>query len=64
MTKPYVQTGDNGGRCERCDEDNTVGQPQTAVDVLLGGGMGWGQMWVCDKCKLEREERDRKRVAV
>jgi hypothetical protein len=61
MTKPGLGVGDNGGRCESCDDPETAGKPQTGHPVLLGGGLGWGKMWLCPKCLTEHQERDRKK---
>jgi len=47
MTSKHSSLHDNMGNCERCDQPKTV---QRAVPVLLGGGIGWGTMWMCDEC--------------
>lgn len=47
--------GDNGGRCEGCDDPATIYQPQTTYPVMLGGGIGTGTMWLCPKCKAQRD---------
>lgn len=57
MTKAYSSLDDNGFRCERCNKPETVHQGQAAVRVLLGGGLGWGTMWMCKACIIEREKR-------
>jgi hypothetical protein len=50
MTQARSRPGDNAGRCEGCDEPATVHQAQQAVPVRLGGGIGWGTMWLCPAC--------------
>ncbi len=60
MTKAYSEAGDNGGRCERCNDPSTINQAQDAVPVLLGGGLGTGSMWLCRGCS----EKDRPVTAV
>ena len=47
MTKARSELGDNAGRCESCDRPETVHMRQTTIPVYLGGGLGWGTMWVC-----------------
>lgn len=64
MTKAYSTLGDNGGRCEGCDRPESVHESQSKVDVLLGGGLGWGTMWLCNKCFKEREARKAKEKAM
>jgi hypothetical protein len=49
MTDRRARLQDNDGKCERCDSN----APQIAVPVLLGGGMGWGTMWMCQRCITE-----------
>lgn len=58
MTKAHSELNDNDGRCEFCDDPSTVGQPQRAYPVKLGGGFGQGTMWLCRKCLIEHETRD------
>jgi hypothetical protein len=48
---------DNGGRCEGCNRPETVYQTQTACPVFLGGGMGWGTLWLCHACQAARAAR-------
>ncbi len=50
MTKAHSEAGDNGGRCESCNELDTVFQRQSTVKIYMGGGLGRGTMWVCDRC--------------
>ena len=57
MTKAYSTATDNGGRCERCDRPESANEPQSTVEVRLGGGLGIGTMWVCKTCAEERAER-------
>ena len=58
MTKARSELGDNAGRCESCDRPETVHMRQTTIPVYLGGGLGWGTMWVCPDCLArEREYR-------
>lgn len=53
MTKRKSYGDDNGGRCESCDKPlDEYGQ--TTVSVFLGGGLGWGTMWVCMECLEKR----------
>ena len=59
MTKPYSKPDDNRGRCECCNKPETEHQAQTAYPVMLGGGMGKGTMWLCDKCLRDHKLRDR-----
>jgi len=50
MTKKKAELSDNNGFCERCNDPKTKGQPQSTIAVYLGGGLGWGKMWVCSEC--------------
>ncbi len=55
MTKAHSELGDNGGLCEGCNDPATEYQTQQAHPVLLaamglGGGPGWGTMWLCGRC--------------
>ena len=54
MTKAYSQLGDNDGVCEGCNCPGTEYDVQTKYPVFLGGGMGWGTLWLCSKC-LEKK---------
>lgn len=60
MTKLYSTPGDNGGRCEVCNEPGSEYRSQTTVPVQLagfgpgGGGPAWGTMWCCDACAAKR----------
>ena len=57
MTKAHSEVGDNNGLCELCDRGD--GGAQMAVPILLGGGMGWGTMWMCAQCRDKRKARQR-----
>lgn len=48
---------DNAGRCEGCNEPGSEYRTQVTAPVLLGGGIGWGTMWLCPKCVREYCER-------
>jgi len=61
MTKAYSSIDDNGGRCERCNKDGSEYLEQRTVKVLLGGGMGWGTLWVCSSC-LDAEEKEKQDI--
>ena len=52
MTKAHSETDDNAGRCESCNELDTVFMRQSTVSLRLGGGLGRGTMWVCDACRV------------
>jgi hypothetical protein len=58
MTSRHAKVNDNGGRCENCDRPETVHMPQTAYPVLMGGGIGWGTMWLCPECLAGKRARD------
>lgn len=63
MSERYAKLGDNAGRCEGCNRDETIYQTQTAVPVRLGSGWGAGEtcmgtMWMCPKCLEEKRARD------
>lgn len=58
MTKATSSLHDNGGRCEDCDDPETVYKPQTSFPVRLGGDLGWGTMWLCAACAERRRTRD------
>ncbi len=58
MTKRGLSVGDNGGRCESCNELGSEYRMQTGYPVLLGGGIGWGKMWLCPKCLVKHQARD------
>ncbi len=58
MTDKRSHTRDNAGRCESCDAPDTLYQRQSTYPVYLGGGLGWGTMWLCDKCQAEALARD------
>ena len=60
MTKAKSFLSDNGGRCESCDLPETQYQMQETYPVFLGGGLGWGTMWLCPKCLEEHKLRDKK----
>lgn len=62
MTKAHSEPGDNGGRCEGCNRPETEFQTQVTWPVLLGGGLGWGTMWLCAACVAERGERREQRA--
>lgn len=64
MTKAYSAIDDNDGRCESCDDLKTVGEIQVPYPVFLGGGVGWGTMWLCAKCVVEHSKRDEGSVEV
>ena len=49
---------ENAGRCEGCNREETVYQTQVTIPVLLGGGIGWGTMYLCPKCLAEHQERE------
>ena len=55
MTKAYSELNDNGGCCERCNDPATINQVQTAHKIFLGGGLGWGTLWLCPKCAEEKK---------
>jgi len=57
MTKSGLDIADNGGRCESCDSPESVYEMQTGYPVLLGGGIGWGKMWLCPNCLKEHRTR-------
>jgi hypothetical protein len=57
MTKAHSEVGDNGGRCEGCDDPKTVGESQSAFPVMLGGGLGEGTMWLCNECAEKRQPK-------
>jgi hypothetical protein len=61
MTKANSEVSDNGGRCESCDDPETVHQIQETYPILLGGGLGFGTMWLCPKCLKEHRKRAAKR---
>ncbi len=52
MTKAHSEAGDNNGNCEACDKAD--GGSQQTVSVMLGGGLGMGTMWMCQRCVNER----------
>ena len=58
MTEARSYVDNNGGLCESCNESATRDQAQQSYPVLLGGGMGWGTMWLCPKCLAEHRVRD------
>jgi hypothetical protein len=60
MTKKYSDLHDNNGLCESCNDPKTKYSGQTAYPVYLGGGLGLGTMWLCEKCLKEHQERDKK----
>lgn len=55
MTKRKSYINDNGGRCESCNRPESIYEVQRTWPVLLGGGLGWGTMWLCPKCYTEHE---------
>ena len=61
MTKREASLGDNGGRCESCNTEESASMSQTTVKVYCGGGLGWSDMWVCPPCKIKHEEREAER---
>lgn len=61
MTKPGLSLGDNGGRCESCDRPDSAYELQIGYPVLLGGGIGWGKMWLCPTCLKAHQERGAKK---
>lgn len=63
MTKSHSTLGDNDGRCESCNQPETAHQTQTTYPILLGGGLGWGTLWLCPRCLDEHRERDRAKAA-
>jgi len=58
MTKAHSEPGDNRGLCESCNRPETEFQEQITYPVFLGGGMGWGTMWLCPECLKKHQERD------
>lgn len=50
MSNARSYLDENGGRCEGCSEPGSEYRTQTAAPVLLGGGIGWGTMYLCPKC--------------
>ena len=61
MTKAYSEAGDNGGRCESCNQPETELQTQQTYPVKLADGSGGyvhGTMWLCPACFREHQERD------
>ena len=63
MTKKYSCIDDNGGRCERCNKPGSEYLSQRTVKVRLGGGMGWGTMWVCSSCLDAEEKRETRHLS-
>ena len=61
MTKAHSEVPDNGGRCSSCNLPESAYMSQSPVPVYLGGGLGWGTMWMCPACQAKRKERDRQR---
>jgi hypothetical protein len=59
MTKAHSSLGDNDGRCESCNRPETAHQPQTTYPIRLGGGLGWGTLWLCPDCLDKHRARDR-----
>jgi hypothetical protein len=57
MTKAASFVGDNGGLCEGCNGPQTEFVTQTAVPIMLGGGLGPGTIWLCPPCKRDHEKR-------
>jgi hypothetical protein len=58
MTKAKSGPFDNGMICESCNDPKTSGCPQTKYKVFLGGGLGWGDMWMCEACLEKAHKRD------
>jgi hypothetical protein len=54
MTKAFSSLDDNGGLCESCNDPETKHKVQRTHPVFLGGGLGWGTMWMCDACYNKR----------
>jgi len=54
MTKAFSSLEDNCGLCELCDDPKTLHEQQQTFPVLLGGGLGWGTMWLCNECYLKK----------
>jgi hypothetical protein len=63
MTHRHSELGDNGGLCESCNRPETRHQPQSAEPVYLGGGLGWGIMWLCPSCRAKRKARESEKAA-
>jgi len=57
MTKAHSELSDNGGRCESCNRPESQFEAQTTFRVFLGGGLGWGTMWLCDACYKEKTDK-------
>jgi hypothetical protein len=64
VTKAKSGPFDNGMICESCNDPKTSGCPQTKYRLFLGGGLGWGDMWMCDACLEKAEQRDRSKFIV
>lgn len=57
MTKVRSELSDNDGKCELCNRTESRNEQQLAHPVLLGGGLGWGTMWLCYSC-LRKKQAD------
>lgn len=61
MTKKWSDMSDNNGLCESCNDPSTKNGPQSTYPVFLGGGLGWGTMWLCPVCLEKSKKRDEER---